>query len=57
LSEPGNATPGDSLAEIEQAHVGKVLDRTGWNITRAAEILQIDRATIYNKIKKYGLRR
>ena len=57
LSEPGNATPGDSLAEIEQAHVGKVLERTGWNITRAAEILQIDRATIYNKIKKYGLRR
>jgi transcriptional regulator of acetoin/glycerol metabolism len=57
LSEPGNASPGDSLAEIEQAHVGKVLERTGWNITRAAEILQIDRATIYNKIKKYGLRR
>ena len=30
--------------------------RTGGNITRAAEILKVDRVTVYNKIKKYGLR-
>ncbi|HET9952652.1 MAG TPA: helix-turn-helix domain-containing protein, partial [Candidatus Eisenbacteria bacterium] len=31
-------------------------ERTGWNVTRAAEVLQIDRVTLYNKIKKYNLR-
>ena len=46
-----------SLAEVEREHVAAVLERTGWNITRAAEILQIDRATVYNKIKRYDLRR
>jgi transcriptional regulator of acetoin/glycerol metabolism len=28
-----------------------------WNITRAAEVLRVDRVTVYNKIKKYGLKR
>ncbi|MCC7398926.1 MAG: hypothetical protein IT455_17800 [Planctomycetes bacterium] len=32
-----------------------MLERTGWNITRAAELLEVDRVTVYNKIKKYGL--
>jgi DNA-binding NtrC family response regulator len=46
---------GDSLADMERRHVASVLGRTGWNITRTAEILKIDRVTVYNKIKKYGL--
>jgi two-component system response regulator HydG len=45
-----------ALAEMEKRHIGSVLERTDWNITRAAELLQIDRATVYNKIKKYGLK-
>jgi DNA-binding NtrC family response regulator len=48
---------GDSMAEVERLHVERILDRTGWNVTRAAEILKIDRVTLYNKIKKYGLHR
>jgi DNA-binding NtrC family response regulator len=52
-SEP----PGDeSLAEMEKRHIASVLERTGGNVARAAEILKIDRVTVYNKIKKYGLR-
>jgi len=47
----------ESLAEVEKRHVAGVLERTGWNITRAAEILGVDRVTVYNKIKKYGLDR
>jgi transcriptional regulator with PAS, ATPase and Fis domain len=47
---------GDSLAEIEKRHITAVLERTEHNITRAAEILKVDRVTVYNKIKKYGLR-
>jgi DNA-binding NtrC family response regulator len=46
-----------SLAEIERRHIADVLERTNWNISRTAEILDIDRATIYNKIKRYGLER
>jgi transcriptional regulator with PAS, ATPase and Fis domain len=41
---------------MEKRHIAAVLDRTGGNVTRAAEILKIDRVTVYNKIKKYGLR-
>ena len=46
-----------SLADLERRHVAAVLQATGWNITHAAEVLQVDRVTVYNKIKKYGLRR
>ena len=48
---------GESLAEMEKRHIAAVLERTDGNITRAAEILKVDRVTVYNKIKKYGLRR
>jgi len=47
----------DSLDAVEKSHIATILDRTGWNITRSAEILGIDRVTLYNKIKKYGLKK
>jgi two-component system, NtrC family, response regulator HydG len=47
----------ESLAKVEQRHVAAVLESTGWNVTRAAEILGVDRVTVYNKMKKYGLQR
>ncbi len=46
-----------SLADVEREHVAAILERTDWNISRTAEILGVDRVTVYNKIKKYGLRR
>ena len=46
-----------SLEAVESAHIRNVLEQMGWNITRSAEMLGIDRATLYNKIKKYGLRK
>jgi transcriptional regulator with PAS, ATPase and Fis domain len=48
---------GESLEELEKAHIQRVLDQTSWNISRSAEILKIDRVTLYNKIKKYSLQR
>jgi DNA-binding NtrC family response regulator len=48
---------GDSLAEVEKHHIASVLDRTEWNITQAAQVLGIDRVTVYNKIRKYGLQK
>jgi transcriptional regulator with PAS, ATPase and Fis domain len=56
VNHAGRVPVGDSMAEVERAHVQSILDRTQWNITRAAEILRIDRVTLYNKIKKYDLR-
>jgi DNA-binding NtrC family response regulator len=52
------AIPEDkSLESIERAHIKNILEQMGWNITRSAEVLGIDRATLYHKIEKYGLRK
>lgn len=47
----------DTLAAMERIHVESILNSHKWNITRAAEILDIDRVTLYNKIAKYGLKK
>ncbi len=46
-----------SLMELEKTHIQKVLKETGGNVTRAASLLGIDRVTLYNKMKKYGITR
>jgi transcriptional regulator with PAS, ATPase and Fis domain len=46
-----------TLAAIEREHIAAVLDENHWNISRSAEILAIDRVTLYNKIAKYGLQK
>jgi DNA-binding NtrC family response regulator len=56
LNEKAGPQVGDSLADVEKAQIRLILERTGGNVTKAAEILQIDRVTLYNKIKKYSLR-
>jgi len=43
-----------TLDEVERVHILKVLEECGGNQTRAAERLDIDRVTLYNKLKKYG---
>jgi two-component system response regulator HydG len=43
-----------SLEDVEKAHILRVLESCGWNQTRAAEILDIDRVTLHHKVKKYG---
>jgi DNA-binding NtrC family response regulator len=47
----------DSLREMEQLHIERILEKTGWNISQTARRLEIDRQTLYNKIQKYGLSR
>ncbi|MGE5402341.1 MAG: sigma-54-dependent transcriptional regulator [Ignavibacteriales bacterium] len=46
-----------SLASMEKKHIMNVLETNNWNISKSAEVLQIDRVTLYNKINKYGFRR
>jgi DNA-binding NtrC family response regulator len=52
---PGPASSGRSLAEVERVHVERVLAECDWNISQAARLLDVDRATVYHKIKQYGL--
>jgi transcriptional regulator with PAS, ATPase and Fis domain len=47
----------ESLAAVEKAHIQYILEKTEWNITQAANTLAIDRVTLYNKIKKYELKK
>ncbi|RJX30535.1 MAG: sigma-54-dependent Fis family transcriptional regulator [Desulfarculus sp.] len=44
-----------TLEERECEYIKLVLSQTGGNKTRAAEILGIDRVSLWRKIKKYGL--
>jgi DNA-binding NtrC family response regulator len=44
-----------SIAAAEKRQISKVLQKTGGNKSQAAKLLQIDRLTLYNKLKKYGL--
>jgi DNA-binding NtrC family response regulator len=46
-----------TLADAERQHVEEVLRQTAWNISQAARVLDIDRVTLYNKIRRYGLQR
>ena len=45
------------LSAIEKRHILKVLLENSWNISRCADILDIDRVTLYNKIEKYELKK
>lgn len=46
----------ESLEDLEKNYIQQVLDKNNWNISRSAKSLKIDRVTLYNKIKKYGLK-
>jgi len=46
-----------SLAQLEKEHIQRVLEECDWNISQASRILEVDRTTVYNKMKLYGLKR
>jgi two-component system, NtrC family, response regulator HydG len=43
-----------ALDEVEKVHILRTLESCNWNQSRAAEVLEIDRVTLHNKLKKYG---
>ena len=49
-------SPVQSLDDLEKKYIQQVLDKYDWNISRSAKVLKVDRVTLYNKIKKYGLK-
>ena len=46
----------ESLEDLEKKYILQILNKYDWNISRSAKVLKVDRVTLYNKIKKYGLK-
>ena len=44
-----------ALSSVEREHIKRVLETTHRNISQAARLLEIDRVTLYNKMKKFGM--
>jgi transcriptional regulator of acetoin/glycerol metabolism len=43
-----------SLDEIERQYILHVVQRCNGNMSRAAEVLQIDRRTLYRMVERFG---
>jgi len=55
--ENGSPPDSTSLEALEKEHIIRVMREMEGNVTRSAKVLGIDRATLYNKMKKYGIQR
>lgn len=44
-----------SLKLMEKMHIKRILEEMGWNISKTARVLEVDRQTLYNKIQKYKI--
>jgi len=52
-----NAAPTlESLDDLGKKHILQILNKYDWNISASAKALQVDRVTLYNKIKKYDFK-
>jgi transcriptional regulator with GAF, ATPase, and Fis domain len=52
---PPAPVPGGSLEDLEREHIIRVLQETRGNKKKAAEVLGIERRTLYNKAKRLGI--
>jgi len=65
LLKPSQATMDDIIDDsnsfqefkekAERAFILKQLNENGWNISKTAELLDLQRSHLYNKMKKYGI--
>src|SRR5271157_3304600 len=54
--QAGEMKGGRTLDDIERAHIERILRETQHNLSRTARILDIDRTTLYNKLRRYGMK-
>jgi len=52
-----NSSLNEALEQFEKTYIYKVLKNTGWNTEKASKLLKIGRSTLFNKIKKYDIRK
>ncbi|MCZ6794141.1 MAG: sigma 54-interacting transcriptional regulator [Planctomycetota bacterium] len=57
LRRDDNPPPFSTLSDVEAQHVARVLQSVNWNKRRAAEMLGINRSTLYEKIRLYRIER
>ena len=53
--DPQTSNLQEVLNDRERAHIEEVLKQTRWHRSRAAEVLGIDRRTLFRKMKNHGL--
>ena len=53
--EMGEAALRDVLKKVERDHILATLEKTRWNRTEAAKVLNIDYKTLYNKMKEHNI--
>jgi transcriptional regulator with PAS, ATPase and Fis domain len=54
---PSPRPTGNTLKDVERAHIQNILSDNDWNIARSAKILGVDRSTLYSKIKRYDIQK
>lgn len=47
----------EALEMVEKKHIIRMLEKYGFNISKVAKVLGIDRVTLYNKMNKYNIER
>ena len=61
IPRPSRSAPRPSLRafkeEAERAFIEETLERTGWNVSRSAQELGVERTNLHKKIKSLGIRR
>jgi DNA-binding NtrC family response regulator len=53
----GVDAPGGTLADVERAHIVRMLETTDFNVGEAARRLGVPRSTLYERLKEYGIER
>jgi DNA-binding NtrC family response regulator len=46
-----------SLRDMEKQYIRRVLEECGWNVTKAAKMLNINRVTLHKKIKRFAIQK
>ena len=54
---PARATLEDrpTLAELKRRYVHRVFEESGGNVSRAAQVLGVDRRSLYRMLQRYGV--
>jgi DNA-binding NtrC family response regulator len=52
-----NSSLHEALEHFEKTYIYQVLKNTGWNTEKASKLMKIGRSTLFNKIKKYDIRK
>lgn len=51
----GNKSLKDLKEEVERSHIVAVMEKNSWNVTRAAQELDIERTNLHKKLKYYNI--